>query len=166
LARGVPWSEYMLRTFICRSFTDPVTWWVWQCHSVLFYDQYYYYYYYYYYIYIYILILNLIERLGWTWISVFSVGDHIRVWSIFRFIILFYLAVLFEISVCPKGFLFWPLVGIENVRNYHLAPGWYREALICYHISFCYSWIINSFWRYDNKSHTLFYFDLYIEVDY
>jgi hypothetical protein len=61
------------------------------------------------------LIPNLIERLGWMWLSVFSVGDHIRVWSLPFFIILFYLADLFRILVCPKGFILWPLVSIEKV---------------------------------------------------
>jgi hypothetical protein len=65
-------------------------------------------------------------------------------------LLLFYLVGLFEISVCPKGFLFWPMVGTEKVGNSPLVPGWYREALICYYISFCHSRIVNSFWRYDN----------------
>jgi hypothetical protein len=51
------------------------------------------------------------------YLSVFSVGGHIRVWILLRFIILFYFASLFEISVCPKGFLFWPLIGTEKVRT-------------------------------------------------
>jgi hypothetical protein len=110
---------------------------------------------YYYYV-VYDLIPNLIERLGWTWLSVFSVGGHIWVWSLLHFIILFYLADLFEISVCPKGFLLWPLVGTEKVDNTLLAPDWYKETLICYHIHFVISRIINSFWRYDNWSHTIF----------
>jgi hypothetical protein len=52
------------------------------------------------------------------------------------FIILFYLAGLFEISVCPKDFLHWSLVRTEKVENSHLAPDWYIEALICYYIYF------------------------------
>jgi hypothetical protein len=29
-----PWSVYTLRTFACRSSTDPVVWWVRPCQSV------------------------------------------------------------------------------------------------------------------------------------
>jgi hypothetical protein len=63
-----------------------------------------------------------------TCISVFSVGGHIRVWILFCFIILFYLAGLFRSLVCPKAFSFgpwlvqrksgallWPLVGTESL---------------------------------------------------
>jgi hypothetical protein len=82
----------------------------------------------YYYYSVYNLIPNLIERLGWTWHSVFSVGGHIRVWSIFWFIILFYLAGLFEISVCPKSFLLWPLIGTEKVGMRSSGPQWYSVA--------------------------------------
>jgi hypothetical protein len=92
------------------------------------------------------LILNLIERLWWTWFLVFSVGDHIRVWSLLHFIMLFYLAGLFEILICPKGF-------------FSLAPGWYKEALICYYFYFIISRVVNSFWRYDNWGHILFRFN-------
>jgi hypothetical protein len=66
------------------------------------------------------------------------------------FIILFYLADLFEISVCPKGFLLWPLVGTEKVENSRLASGWYREAPIYYYIYFVIARVVISFWRYDN----------------
>jgi hypothetical protein len=90
---------------------------------------------YYYYV-VYDLISNLIERLWWTWISMFIVVGHIWVWILLYFIILFYLAGLFEISECLKGFLLWPLVGTEKDKNSPLAPGWYREALICYYIHF------------------------------
>jgi hypothetical protein len=51
---------------------------------------------------------NLIERLGLIWLSTFSVGGHTRVWILLHFIILFYLSGLFEITVCPKCFLFGP----------------------------------------------------------
>jgi hypothetical protein len=64
------------------------------------------------------------------------------------------------------GFLLWPLVGTEKVENSPLAHGWYRETLICYYIHFDISRVVISFWRYGNLSHTLFYFDLYSEVDY
>jgi hypothetical protein len=77
----------------------------------------------------------------------------------FSFIILFYLVGLFKISVCPKGFLLWPLVGTEKVENSPLAPGWYREAPIYYYIHFVISQVVNFFWRYDNWGHTLFRFD-------
>jgi hypothetical protein len=76
---------------------------------------------------------------------VFSVGGHIRLWSLLCFIILFYLVGLFEISVCPKGFLFWPLVGTEKVGKSPLALGWYREVPICYYICFVISQVDNSF---------------------
>jgi hypothetical protein len=109
---------------------------------------------YYYYV-VYDLILNLIEWLGWTWLSVFSVDGHIRVRSVLHFIILFYLASLFEISVCPKGFLLWPLVGKEKVGNSPLAPDWYKEVPIYYYICFVISQVVNSFWRYGNWSHTI-----------
>jgi hypothetical protein len=62
------------------------------------------------------LIPNLIKRLWWIWLSVFSVGGHIWIWSLLYFMILFYLASLFRILVCPKGFLLWPLIGTEKVR--------------------------------------------------
>jgi hypothetical protein len=68
------------------------------------------------------LISNLIERLGWIWLLVFSVGGYIRYWSLSRFIILFYLADLFEISVCPKGFLLWPLIDTEKVGMWSSDP--------------------------------------------
>jgi hypothetical protein len=42
----------------------------------------------------------------------------------------YYLAGLFEILIYPKGFLLWPLIGTEKVRNSPLAPGWYRESSI------------------------------------
>jgi hypothetical protein len=41
----------------------------------------------YYYYSVYNLILNLIERSGWTRLSVFRMGGHIRVWSLFRVIL-------------------------------------------------------------------------------
>jgi hypothetical protein len=140
LARRVPCSVYTLRTFVCRSFIDLVIWRVRQPRVFVF-DQYYIIYYS-----VYDLILNLIERLGLTWLLVLSLGGHIRVWILFYFIILFYLADLFEILVCPKDFLFWLLVGSEKVRSSHLAPGWYRESLT----NSCLSRIVISFWWYGN----------------
>jgi hypothetical protein len=107
------------------------------------------------------LISNLIEWLWWTWLPTFSVGGHNRVWSLIHFIILFYLVGIFEISVCPKGLLIWPLVGTEKVGNSPLAPKWYKEAPICYYIRFVISHVDNSFWRQRNWSHTIsiyFYF--------
>jgi hypothetical protein len=97
----------------------------------VFFDQYYIYYYF-----VYDLILNLIERLGLKWLSMFSVGGHIRVWILFCFIILFYLAGLFEILVYPKSFFLWHLVGTKKVENSPLASDWYREAPIYYYICF------------------------------
>jgi hypothetical protein len=44
-----------------------------------------------------------------------SVGGHIRDWNLLHDIILFYLSDLFKILVCPKGFLFLPLIGTEKV---------------------------------------------------
>jgi hypothetical protein len=107
----------------------------------VFFDQYYNNYYS-----IYDLIPNLIELLWWTWLSVYSVDGHIRVWILLCFIILFYLAGLFEISVCPKGLS-------------PLTPDWYRKSrelsfdpwlvhrgshLLLY--SFCHSRVVISFW--------------------
>jgi hypothetical protein len=104
---------------------------------VFLFDQNYIYYYF-----VYDLILNLIERLGLKWLIVFSVGGHIRVWILFCFIILFYLAGLFEISVYPKGFLLWPLVGTKSLFFVII-------------FNFIISRIINLFWWYGNWSHTL-----------
>jgi hypothetical protein len=120
---------------------------------------------YYYYV-VYVLISNLVDRLWWTWLSVFSVGGHIRVWTLLRFIILFYLSGLFEILVCPKGFLLWPLVSTEKVGNSPLSPGWYREAHICYYICFIISQVVISFWRYGNWSHTIIHLLLLCKVSY
>jgi len=93
----------------------------------------------------------------------FSAGGHIWVWTLKP--TLFYYAILFSRLiwdlVCLKGFLLWPLVGTKKVRNSPLAPDWYRESLICYYIHFIISRVVNSFWRYDNWSHTIpfaFYF--------
>jgi hypothetical protein len=99
--------------------------------QVFFFDQYYIIYYS-----VYNLVPNLIERLELKWFSVFSVGDHIRVWILFHFIILFYLVGLFEIIVCPNGLLLWPLIGTEKVGSSPLASGWYKESPICYYILF------------------------------
>jgi hypothetical protein len=107
----------------------------------------------YYYYPIYDMILNLIERLGLKWLSVFSVGGHIRVWILFRFIILFYLSSLFETSVCPKGFLLWPRIGTES----------FPFIIIFY---FIISHIVISFWWYDNWSHTLIHLFLFCKVNY
>jgi hypothetical protein len=101
---------------------------------------------------------NLIERLVWTWPSVCSVGSHIRVWNLLRYII------LFSQLIWDLGnwlVLLWPLVGTEKVGNSHLTPSSYIEALICYYICFVISRVVNSFWRYGNWSHTIsiyFYF--------
>jgi hypothetical protein len=71
------------------------------------------------------------------------------------FLLLFYLAGLFEIPVCPKGFLLWPLVGTERVGSSPLAPGWYKESLICIIFYFFISHVVISFWRYDNWKYNL-----------
>jgi hypothetical protein len=123
---------------------------------VFFFDQYYIIYYS-----VYDLISNLIECLGLKWLSVFSVGDHIRVWILFYFIILFYLASLFEISVCPKGFLLWPLVGTEKVGSSPLAPDRYKEFPFIIIFYFVISWIvlILAIWQLKSYSSPLiFYF--------
>jgi hypothetical protein len=109
LARGAPWSVYALHTFARRLSTDPVIWRDWRV--IVFYIW-----------------INIILLLFWIWfdsnlnwairipcLSVFCVGDHIRVWILLCFIILFYLASLFEISVCSKGLSL-------------LDPIWYRES--------------------------------------
>jgi hypothetical protein len=69
--------------------------------------------------------------------------------------ILYYLAGLFRIPVCLNGFLLWPLVGTEKVRSSHLAPGWYRESLICIIFRFIISRVVISFWRYGNWKYNL-----------
>jgi hypothetical protein len=80
LVCGVSWFVYTLRTFVCRSFTDLIIWRVRQCHecfyltNIIFIIQYMFW------------SKFLIEWLGLTWLSVFSVGDYIRVW-----ILLYYL---------------------------------------------------------------------------
>jgi hypothetical protein len=96
----------------------------------------------------------------------FSVGGHIRVWSLLHFIILFYLAGLFKILVCPKGFFLWPIIDTEKVKNSPLAPGWYKEAPICYYICFVILRVDNFFWRYGNKSHTISVYFLFCKVNY
>jgi hypothetical protein len=105
---------------------------------------------------VYDLISNLIGRLWLTWLSVFSVGGHIRVWILFYFIILFYLACLFETSICPKGFLLWPLVGTEKVESSPFVPGWYRESLIYYYIFFFYtdSYLLLAIWQLKSYSNS------------
>jgi hypothetical protein len=113
----------------------------------VFFDQYYIYYYF-----VYNLISNLIEWLGSTWILVFSVGGHIRVWILLCFIILFSLANLFEISVCLKGFLLWPLVGTERL-----------SFVIIFIFSFADCYLILAIWQLKTYSIP---FDLYSEVDY
>jgi hypothetical protein len=116
----------------------------------LFGSIFYYYYYYYYYYSEYNLISILIEWLGshvfqcLVWAAIFKSGFY----SVF--IILFYLAGLFEISVCPKSFLLWHLVGTEKVRSSPLASGWYRESPFCIIFLFIISRVVISFWRYDN----------------
>jgi hypothetical protein len=98
------------------------------------------------------------------------------VWSaIFEFqfysiFILVYLAGLFEISVCPKGFLLWPLVSTEKVESSLLAPGWYKESHIYIIFRFVILWVAIFFWRYGNWKHIFlirwYYFILLCEVDY
>jgi hypothetical protein len=56
---------------------------------------------------------------------VFSVGSHIRDWNLLRDIILFYLAGLFRILVCPKSFLLLPLVSTEKVGMRSSSPSRY-----------------------------------------
>jgi hypothetical protein len=155
LAHGAPWSKYILRTFACRSFIDPVTWRVRQCQSVLFFINIIHYYYY-----VYNLILNLIERLKWTWLSVFSAGDHIWVWNLSRFIILFYLAGLFEISVCPKDFLLWPLVGTKKVGIQSSSPLWYSigfHLLLYFVLWFMGSQLLLAIWQLKSYSYSVWF---------
>jgi hypothetical protein len=117
--------------------------------SVLF-DQCYIYYYF-----VYDLIPILIERLGLTWLLIFSVGDHIRVWILlcFYYIILFS-RFIWDLSM-PKGL-------------YPLAPSWYRESrelsfspwlvqrvFYLYYISFCLytdSYLILAIWQLKSYS--------------
>jgi hypothetical protein len=97
---------------------------------------------------------DLISNLNWairtTYLSVFSVSSHIRVWIPLCFITLFYLADLFEISVCLKSFLLWPLVSTEKVWSSPLAPSWYRDSPFCITFYFIISRIVIFFRRYGN----------------
>jgi hypothetical protein len=68
-------------------------------------------YYHYYSVYIFISKFNWVIR--WTWLSVFNVSGHIRVWSLLYFIILF-------------SRLIWDLDISEEL--FPLAPDWYRES--------------------------------------
>jgi hypothetical protein len=126
LARGAPWFVYMHCTHLPVGYPPAPSFDRIGCVRVF------------------SIFINIILLLFWIWFDfnlhwairttcllVFSVGGHIRVWILLCFIILFYLAGLFRILICPKGFLFWPLVGTEKIRSFLLAPGWYRESLIC-----------------------------------
>jgi hypothetical protein len=81
----------------------------------------------YYYYFVYDLIPNLIERLGWTWLSIFSVGGHIWVWSLFHLLYYFILPIYLRSYYVRRAFsfgpwlvqrksgtLFWPLLGTER----------------------------------------------------
>jgi hypothetical protein len=115
---------------------------------------------------VYDLIPNLIERLGLKWLSMFSVGGHIWVWILLCLYYIIYLAGLFEISVCLKGFLLWPLIGTEKVGNSPLAPNWYKEAPFCYYIPLCHYTDSYLVWRYGNWSHTIIHLLLFCKVSY
>jgi hypothetical protein len=66
--------------------------------------------------------------------SVFSVGGHIRDQNLLCVTILFYLAGLFRILVCSKGFLLWPLVGIEKVGMRSSGPSGYSVGSHLYFV--------------------------------
>jgi hypothetical protein len=100
--------------------------------------------YYYYSEYDFLLGFHVFQYLVWT--AIFESGFY----SIF---ILFYLADLFRIPVCPKGFLFWLLIGTEKVGSSHLVRGWYRESPICIIFYFIISRIVISIWQYSNWKH-------------
>jgi hypothetical protein len=107
LACGAFWSDYILRTYAWRSFTNLIAWRVRKCHECFLFDS----------------NLNWVIRM--TLLSVFSVGGHI----------LFYSG-LFKILIYLKGFLLWLMVGTEKVGSSPLTPGWYKESLICYYFYF------------------------------
>jgi hypothetical protein len=48
----------------------------------------------------------------------------------------YYLAGLLKISICPKGFLLWPLVGTEKVESSHLALVGIKSLSFCLYIFF------------------------------
>jgi hypothetical protein len=114
LAHEAPWSVYTLRTSVCQLSTNLIIWRVRPCQSILFLDQYY--------IIIIIILYMIWFQLNWaikiTYLSVFSVNDHIWVWILFYF----YSIILFSR-------LIWDLGMFEGLSL--LAPGWYKESPIC-----------------------------------
>jgi hypothetical protein len=114
--------------------------------------------YYYYYYSVDDLISNLIERLRWTWRLVFSVGSHIRLWILLCFIILFYLASLFEISVCPKSFLIWPWL-VQRKSETLLWPLVGSHLLLYLFCHFTDSYLSLAIWQLKSYSNP---FDNYI----
>jgi hypothetical protein len=82
------------------------------------------------------IIFNIIQYMIWSkfnWVIRIHSFQYLVWAAIFEFgfyfvLLYYYLAGLFEISVCPKGSLLWPLVDTEKVGSTPLAPDWYRVS--------------------------------------